>query len=158
MLEADSELVIDEIQGDCLEIQLEITPIDARQVGLMVRCSPDGSEQTSIFYDAAAKVFILDDSKASLIEEEPPRDPRLSPADLLIRTQAAPFELSSGEPLKMRIFLDRSIVEVFVNGRQSVTQRIYPSRSDSMGIRIFSRGGRTKVTYIEAWDMAAAGG
>ena len=158
MLEADSELAIDDIQGDCLEIQLEMTPIDARQVGLLVRCSPDGAEQTSIFYDAAAKVFKLDDSKASLIAEEPSHDPRLSPADLLIRTQAAPFELSPGEPLKVRIFLDRSIVEVFVNGRQSVTQRIYPSRSDSLGVRVFSRGGRAKVTYIEAWDMAAAGG
>ena len=39
-----------------------------------------------------------------------------------------------------------------------MSQRIYPSRGDSMGIRVFSRGGKTKVTKIEAWDMAAAGG
>lgn len=156
-LEANSEVDIAEIRGDCLDIQLEISPNDAKQMGLLVRCSPDGAEQTGIFYDAAAKTFKVDGSKSSLIAEEPPLVPILPPDERTIRTQAAPFELSPGEPLKLRVFLDRSVVEVFVNGRQALVQRIYPSRPDSLGIRVFSRGGQANVTKIEAWDMAAAG-
>ena len=158
MLDADSERAIDEIRGDCLEIQLEMTPIDARRCGLVVRRSPDGAEQTRLFYDATAKAFVVDGGRSSLIAEETPFVPILPPAERKIRAETAPFELSPGEPLKVRVFLDRSIVEVFINGRQSLTQRIYPSRGDSMGMRVFSRGGRAKVPRIEAWDMAAAGG
>jgi sucrose-6-phosphate hydrolase SacC (GH32 family) len=154
-LEANSEVKINEIRGDCLEIQLEINPIDAQQTGLLVRCSSDDAEQTGIFYDAVTKKFKIDGSKASLIAEEPPFVPILPPDERRIRTQAAPFALAGGESIKLRVFLDRSIVEVFVNGRQALTQRIYPSRSDSLGIRVFSRGGRAKVKTIEAWDMAA---
>jgi beta-fructofuranosidase len=159
VIAADSELNIDEMRGDCLEIQLEIAPNDAKQVGLIVRCSPDGAEQTSIIYDAVAKTLAIDGSQSSRIIEQAPFVPILPPAERLIRTQTAPFEVPAGEPLKLRVFLDRSVVEVFVNdGRQTLSQRIYPSRTDSLGVRVFSRGGQAKVNKIEAWDMAAAGG
>ena len=55
------------------------------------------------------------------------------------------------------MFVDRSIVEVFINGRQSLTQRIYPTRPDNLDVHVFSTGTRTRVNYIGAWDMAAAG-
>jgi len=45
--------------------------------------------------------------------------------------QEAPFELEDGETLKLRIFIDKSVLEVFANGRQCITQRLYPSRKDS---------------------------
>ncbi len=159
ILDANSELKIDEIRGDSLEIQLEMSLIDAQQCGLMVRCSPDGVEQTSLYYDAAAKAFKFDGGRSSLVANEPPYVPVLPADERKIRMQSAPFALSPGEPLKLRVFIDRSIVEVFINdGRQAVTQRIYPSRGDSLGVRVFSRGGKAKVTKIEAWDMVAAGG
>ena len=158
MLDADSQENIDEISGDSLEIQIEMDPLDAKQCGLIVRCSPDGAEQTRIYYDAASKQIKIDGDKSSLISSGPrPRVPFLPEAEKKIQVQAAPFELSAGEPLKLRVFLDRSIVEVFVNGRQALTQRIYPSRGDSQNIRVFSRGGRAKVKFIEAWDMASTG-
>ena len=43
-------------------------------------------------------------------------------------------QLQPREPLKLRIFIDRSVVEVFANGRQCMTQRIYPARRDSLGV------------------------
>jgi beta-fructofuranosidase len=157
MLNAGADLPLDDIQGDCLEIQLEMTPIDARQVGLAVRCSPDQSEKTNIFYDTEVKTITIDGSKASLITEEAPYVPILPDAERPIRTQVAPFELAAGESLKLQIFLDRSVLEVYINGRQCLTQRIYPSRPDSLGVRLFSRGGQTKVTRLDAWDMAGTG-
>jgi len=72
-----------------------------------------------------------------------------------VRVQEAPFELSLGELLKLRIFLDRSVLEVFANSRQCMTQRIYPSLSDSLGIALFSRGGSSEVKSLDAWDTAA---
>ncbi|HUU32111.1 MAG TPA: GH32 C-terminal domain-containing protein [Phycisphaerae bacterium] len=54
------------------------------------------------------------------------------------------------------MFLDRSILEVFANRRQCVTQRIYPAGRDSVGVAVFAAGGAATVEGVEAWDMAAA--
>ena len=45
--------------------------------------------------------------------------------------QAAPFRLAEGEALELRVFIDRSVIEVFANRRQCLTQRVYPTRADS---------------------------
>ena len=67
----------------------------------------------------------------------------------------APFALRQGESLQLRIFLDRSVLEVFANGRQCMAQRIYPTRGDSTGVALFSRGGAATVRRPRAWDLAA---
>ena len=70
--------------------------------------------------------------------------------------EAGPFELQPGEPLRLRVFVDKSVVEVFANDRQAVMRRIYPTRADSLGVVLFSRSGAAAVKRVEAWDMAAA--
>src|SRR5262249_32001779 len=70
-----------------------------------------------------------------------------------VRRQEAPLELQPGEQLRLRIFLDRSILEVFAKRRQCVTQRIYPTRKDSVGVALFARGGTAHARSVEAWRM-----
>jgi len=69
--------------------------------------------------------------------------------------QVVPFSLKNDEKLKLRIFIDRSIIEIFANNRQCITQRIYPTRKDSTGIELFSKGGSMTVKSLQAWDIAA---
>jgi len=52
------------------------------------------------------------------------------------------------------IFLDRSIIEVFANGRQAVTQVVYPELETSVGVRVFSEGEAIAVRNIQSWTMA----
>ena len=160
---ADSELVLSDVSGDCLELSIEVDLAGAKEFGVKVRCSPNGEEQTLIVYDPAAKTLKVDTTRSTLsndvvhpwplphiafFDDSPLRDGRQD-----VRIQEAPFELAKGEPLKLRIFLDRSMLEVFANSRQCVTQRIYPTRSDSMGVALFSRGGSATVRKLEAWKM-----
>ena len=35
----------------------------------------------------------------------------------------------------------------------AVMRRIYPTRKDSLGVTLYSEGGPSKVTKLEAWDM-----
>ncbi len=70
--------------------------------------------------------------------------------------EAAPFELLPNETLKLRVFVDASIVEIFANERQAVTRNIYPTRQDSIHVRLFSEGGDVQVRSLEAWEMAPA--
>jgi beta-fructofuranosidase len=156
-ISADKEIVIDDIRGDSLELIVEMELQNAHEFGVTVRRSPDGLEQTVISCDPESKLLKIDFSKSSL-------DTNIKYWTLCmgggdnpqVQSQEAPFELQKGESLKLRIFLDRSILEVFANGRQCITQQIYPTRNDSLGVSLFSRGGSTNVKSINAWDMAPA--
>lgn len=153
-LDAEHDVLLEEVRGDCMELQLDLTPGDARQVGLAVRCSPDQSERTAVFYDAGPKTLTIDGSQSSLVAEEAAYPPILPADERPIRAQVAPLELTPGEVLRLRVFLDRSVLEVFANGRQCLTQRIYPSRPDSLNVRIFACGGQARVNELHAWDIA----
>ena len=61
--------------------------------------------------------------------------------------------LVEGEALHLRIFIDRSIIEVFANDRQCLTLRVYPEREDSRGIVLFSRGRPARLRSLKVWQM-----
>jgi beta-fructofuranosidase len=74
--------------------------------------------------------------------------------DVQVRApETAPFLLNSDEPIKLRIFIDKSVLEVFVNGKQCVAVRVYPGRDDSTGVSVLSHGNEAELTSIEAWQM-----
>lgn len=137
---ADADLPLEGIAGSSLELCVEMSAKDAKQFGLKVCRSPNGEEETVISYDAVEKKLKVDTSKSSLTE---------GPKGV----EAGPFELKPGEPLKLRVFIDKSVVEVFANGRQAVMRRVYPSREDSVGVAGFSTGGPASLATVEAWDM-----
>lgn len=134
-------LPLNGIQGDGLEIAAEFDPGDAQQVGLIVRRSPDSSEQTVIGYDKDKGQLAVDTNRSSLNQDG---------ARLVL---SGSLTLPHGQPLRLRIFLDRSVVEVFGNERACLTDRIYPTRPDSVGIALFARGGRARLSSLEAWEM-----
>lgn len=139
-VQANTELALEDIAGNSLELDLEINGGGAKQYGIKVCCSPKGEEQTLVYYDALEKKLKIDTTKSSLTE---------GPKSI----EAGPLELKAGEPLKLRVFVDKSVVEVFANGRQAAMRRIYPSREDSAGVAVFSNGGPADVTRLEAWEM-----
>ena len=155
-LKADTELNIEEVSGDCLELQLEITPRGATEFGVKVRKSPDGEEETAIAFTPTDERLKIDLTKSTLDDEV--QYPRLTPRDedggeRYTSSQEAPFKLVEAEPLRLQIFLDKSVVEVFVNSRLCLTQRIYPTRPDSLGISVFARGGEAILNSLDAWTI-----
>jgi beta-fructofuranosidase len=137
---SDSEIALEDIRGNSIELAVEMSAKGARQFGLKVCCSPKGEEQTVVSYDAAEKKLKVD-TRASGLTDGPKG------------IEAGPFALKDDEPLRLRVFVDKSVVEVFANDRQAVMRRIYPSREDSVGVALFSTGGPATVTTLEAWDI-----
>ena len=145
---ANTEVPLDGIVGTALELEAVIDPGAAREVGLYVLRSPDGIERTriSLFRKLESQRFggalQIDVSEASLGSEVYSRTP-----------ETGPFELANGEKLHLRVFIDRSIVEIFAGDRQSLTIRAYPERPDSVGVSLFARGGSAKLESLRAWRM-----
>lgn len=133
---------IDGVQGDALELNVMFKPTGAQQYGIIVRRSPNGQEETQILYDAATKQIVIDRSHHSLAEDTN-REPHLT--DLT---------LAEDEPLQLRIFIDRSVLEVFANNRAFVASRIYPTRPDSLQVALTANG-ELEVTQLDAWNLQA---
>jgi beta-fructofuranosidase len=156
-----TDLVLDGFQGDSIEVELEWEQFNAAEVGIKVRRTPDGAEETAISYEPKTGVLKIDLSKSTL---DPAiryrswclwRPPDPAEASRRVLSQEAPLALKPGERLRLRIFLDRSMLEVFANGRQCLTQRLWPTRADAQSLALFSRGGRAMVRWLDVWDMAA---
>lgn len=151
ILSANEEIVLEDIKGKSLELDLEIDPKDARWVQLNVFRSPDAEEQTSItFFNYDRKLaywyqtpgmICLDGSRSSTLPDAWPRPPEM-----------AVLERGS-EPLKLRIFVDRSVVEVFANGKVYLAQRVYPGRQDSVGVSIRAQGQEAVLKRLDAWRV-----
>lgn len=129
------------LAGDGVEIDATFTTGDATRFGLRVRCSPSGEEYTEIVYDTQLERLIIDGTHSSL-------NPGASG-----EVHSTPLSLSGGE-LHLRVYLDRSVLEVFANDRVCISDRIYPRRPDSEGIEIFAEGGAARLLYLTAWQMA----
>ena len=112
-----------------MEILIRFAPTEATKVGAAVRCSPEGEERVEIAYDRTTK-----------------------------RLGDAPVELGADEELALRIYVDRSVIEAFANGRACQTLRFYPQRDDCVGVGLFARDGKAKVNSVDVWKIPAAKG
>jgi sucrose-6-phosphate hydrolase SacC (GH32 family) len=137
---ADGDTLINDISGNSIELILEMNAPEAKRYGVKVCRSPKGEEETLVYYDASEKKLKVDTTRSSLTE---------GPKSI----EAGPFELKPDEPLRLRVFVDKSVVEVFANGRQAVMRRVYPTRADSVGVSLFSSGGAARVSKFQKWDM-----
>lgn len=141
-LDLESRKPID-VSSATTEIQVEIEPRSASNVGLALRRSPDGAEQTLIVYDAITDRLIVDRTHASL--------------DRSTHTEERSVSLGLGEdePLRLHVFADHSVIEVFANGHTAVASRVYPTRPDSTGIELFAHGGAARLTSLDVWELTS---
>ncbi len=138
-LTTDGDLALDGLEGEELELEITMLAADGARCGVKVCCSEDGQEETLVYYDGAAKTLCIDARKSSLGFGK----------NVL---ESAPFELAEGETLTLRVFIDKSVVEVYANERQGIARRIYPTL-ESQGVKLFSGGGETHVPLVRAWEM-----
>jgi beta-fructofuranosidase len=122
----DSSHILDGIRGDTLEIAVSLAPQGAEKCGIKVRRSAAGE----------GVLLQFDGTHLEVAGTKVPLSPD-----------------SIGENLDLRIFLDRSVMEVFAEeGRLAVTRVIYPDQSAG-GIEVFAKGGTAEVTSVEIWPM-----
>ena len=143
-----------------MEIVAEISPVRSPMIELNVLKSPNSEEVTKIrFYKDRAykhREYGRTDPKAKKVNSFITIDSAYSSVASDVRSRApemAEVFIDKNEPLQLRVFIDRSVVEVFVNGRQCVAQRVYPDRKDSVGVSLRSQGSGALLKSLDAWQM-----
>jgi len=109
------------------ELELKFTSPAAKQFGIDVLCDKNGKN--------GVRIAVIPGRKT-----------------LRVGRVNAPFVLKENENLTLRIFLDKTLVEVFANDRQAaLTARRYnPANTYT---RLFAEGGDVKVKKATAWKM-----
>jgi sucrose-6-phosphate hydrolase SacC (GH32 family) len=131
------------IGGDALEVELELAANGPGRRGLVVRKTSDDAEHTDLVVDTARKRFEIDRTHTTLDAEARSRG-----------VQGGAFDLR-GERVRLRVFLDRSMVEAYLNERKSITSRMYPSRPDATGLGLIAAPD-DRVVSLKVWRMGTS--
>ena len=131
-----------EVQGECLELLAKVDMGQAQSLIVTVRQDEEAKVELPIIispYAPAREVLIRRD-RASTI-------PGVHGG-----SSGLVFEREHKEDMRIHLFVDRSIVELFINGRAALTTCVYPGPK-ATGIDIQSRGGPAVVQKLDIWEM-----
>lgn len=126
-----------------LEAKVTIYPKDSKEFGFILHRNADNSEYTKIYYDALKEEIVIDQTHSSLKEDIP----------LNIRTGKYKPDLS--KPIDFHLFIDGSVVEVFMNNEDAFTTRIFPLKPNSNNLEVFTKGGDIEVK-ANTWKLNSA--
>lgn len=133
-------LGVDGICGDTVEINAVFDIGSANQIG--VKVFKGEMHETLIYYDAKEGQVVLDRSKSGI---------KITGKEKNCATRSVFAEPADGK-IKLRIFLDNTSCEVFVNdGYATLTANVYADDSDD-GIEFFADGGAVLVS-AEKYDI-----
>ena len=154
---ANQELVLDRITGSSIELDFELDVSESTVFELKLLLSANAEEYAKVsFYHKRGivnrachneqnSVISLDTSMVYSSNQFMPRPP-----------ETGSFRLPHGENLKLSIFIDKSIIEVFANSRQCLVARVHPTNwSDDRSVSLLSRGADAELIKCNAWTMTS---
>jgi len=169
-LEANKEFYLDHISGNTIELVLNIVPKPSALFEIFVLQSPNKEEFTKIsFYYKRGLIYrapfendfranrimstalsrpvnhesivTIDTSNSSVLPDVVARPPEIAPVAV------------DGNRIEFQIFIDRSIIEVFINKTQCLAVRVYPGLNESVGCSMRSRNQDSHLISLDAWKM-----
>lgn len=121
-----------DFRGDSYEIEVDIDLNGATEAGFVLR---KGTKEETVVGVREGEFFI-----------DRTRSGNTAFHKTFAGVQSAPFAAR-----RLRIFVDRSSVEVFGEG-VSITDRIFPG-PDSLGVETYSKGGAAKFRSVKLWRL-----
>lgn len=140
-----------------LSEELSLTPVNGRQLELLgefvvatgkmgFHFLKDNNGQATLSYDPSNGMLTLDLTTLKR------RSNDSGPYNGVYATQL-PVKPLVGEKLKMHIFLDGSIVDIFINDRWAFSVRLFPTETAQVETAVFATA-PTKV-HVQAWKLDA---
>jgi beta-fructofuranosidase len=127
--------------------------------------SPDSKEKLGYFSDLRLEMiaefqlidaesfgFKLFQSPDKQIEEQI----EINSSNYIIRAGKEKGNLSSligQERLYFHIFIDKSVIEIFINNRECLTSRIYPETENCNGFDIYAINGEVRLKSLDLWTI-----
>jgi len=135
---------IPRINSRQVEIQASIIRNDAGKVGMYVGKSPDGREYTEIVYDFDEQQFKVDRTHSSM-------NPNMHDD---VKTGRYPLQ-GRTDTLDLHVFIDGSVVEVFVGDGAAFTTRMFPEEPSASLTEFFAREGKATIRDLKVWSLSS---
>lgn len=141
MAEANKQL--EKINSDQFEIELELDVSNTKAVGLKLLKDQSNREETIIFYDNETRTVHIDRERSSL---NPDIEKGIQGGELNLEDNI----------LKLQLFVDKSIVEAYLNNEKSISSRVFPTLDQSKGLELYGIEGDPFVHSMSVWSMDTA--
>ena len=126
----------DGVSGDAGELILDIDLTETVEFEIYLRASADKKQKTVLSYNKALELFKFNRDNAGAGGDGERECP-----------------VTAKDKMKLQIFLDRSLVEIFINdGEKVMTSRIYP-RTDSTDIIFVPKEGGFKIDSLKFYEL-----
>jgi fructan beta-fructosidase len=130
------------VRGQALEAELIFSPSAGSIAG--IRLAKGSDQYIEIGYDSDKQILYTDRSKAGDASFHKNFE-KLSRYETFIKPKKG--------KIKLRIFFDKSIVEVFANDGEAVmTTQLFPGKENN-GIELFSNGKNVAFEQVNVWQM-----
>ena len=137
-IDAGETLCLEGVKGRSIEIDMEVACGNNEDFQVHVACSTDKKLHTAIGVDRRRNVIY------SMNKHNPNR-----------KDYELKLQLDDDENINLRIFIDRSVVEVFTNRKQYLAERVYaPFEYDD--IEFTSNRQNSEIVSIKHWKMSRA--
>jgi beta-fructofuranosidase len=125
------------VAGDCLELDAVFEPGPNAEFGLALRCSAAAAGAES------APLRLVYDGGEARLRAEP-------------GAESTPVPLDAQGRLRLRAFLDRSVLEAFANDTACLAERCYLEAGAGLAVGVFGRAGRAALTRLDVWALSAS--
>ena len=129
-----------EITGRSLELKLEADPGTSEEFGFKLRKSSD--QETAVGYHVEDSKLFVDRSQSGKTDF----------SEIYLDKHEAPLE-PEDEMVRMRIFLDRSSVEVFGNGGKKVISSLIFPEAGEEAVKLYVEKGEILVSNLEIYKL-----
>ena len=128
-LQEKSPNLLENMESNTFEIVVELENQNAEEFGFELLRSADEKTVVPVVYNTLTKEFTVGDT-------------------------TGPFMLvGDEESFKLRIFVDRTIVEMFASGRDVFTASSVTEHPEHLGMRLFAAGGSVQVKSLDVYEI-----
>lgn len=136
------------LRGRSLEIIAEVDANNtASNYGLILGSNEQETELTLLYYDVANQQIVLDKSLSSLSDQ----------AQETVLLRGDYDEAVFGKPEKFHVFIDHSVIDIFINDMAAFSARIYPTSIGSDLVSLYSEAAETRFTQVQMWQLENTG-
>ena len=126
------------VNGACFRLRAVWKVAKRECAGFRVRANQSGTAYTEIYVDREAGTLVLDTTHSG--------------GETVPVKEELPFLLKKNESLRLDIFVDRSVVEVYANNRQAICRQIFPE-DPSGAVGVSAIGNVDSLLKLEAWEL-----
>ena len=138
----NGELSLAPVSGREIEVEAIFT-IAEKPFGIKILQNDNGA--CKIYYNPVTGKFVVDCSAIGRLNND---------AGVFdgAYTTTLPTQLVAGETMKIHVFFDHSVLDVFINDRWASSIRIFPTSVSATGVSLFADGD-TQLQQANAWKM-----